>query len=375
MKRLTAIGMVLVLLVGSMAWAQTRSLGSLQNQKRTLDAERRQLGRELRQTRQQVRNVAEDIREVDQRITGVEESIEATNSRLSQARAEVRALEEELEQAQTRLSEQRETVRDRLRAMYMHRESDPVVALLTSRDLGELAARRRVMELVAQRDRELFEEIRALRDGIEQRKVRQEQLVRETESLRARQREEQDRLESALGEKRDLFGDLRQRQSELEREYATLEAESRTIQAQIRAFQRSGQGERVAFRGSLIHPVPGARMSSGFGMRFHPVLRRNRMHNGVDFAAASGTPIKAAGPGTVISAGSRNGYGNTVVIDHGGGLSTLYAHCSRIYVRSGQRVTQGQRIAAVGSTGLSTGPHLHFEVRVNGSPVNPLSRL
>jgi len=99
------------------------------------------------------------------------------------------------------------------------------------------------------------------------------------------------------------------------------------------------------------------------------------MHNGVDFRGSTGTPIQAAGPGTVVYAGPRGGYGNTVVIDHGGSLATLYAHQSAIYVSVGTTVAAGQVIGAVGSTGFSTGPHLHFEVRLGGTPVNPLGYL
>jgi murein DD-endopeptidase MepM/ murein hydrolase activator NlpD len=116
-------------------------------------------------------------------------------------------------------------------------------------------------------------------------------------------------------------------------------------------------------------------VTSGFGMRFHPVLHRTKLHTGTDFGAGYGAPIYAAKSGTVIFAGWQTAYGNMVIIDHGGGFSTLYGHASSLNVSGGQSVRRGQHIANVGSTGFSTGPHLHFEIRVNGSPVNPLRYL
>jgi murein DD-endopeptidase MepM/ murein hydrolase activator NlpD len=118
-------------------------------------------------------------------------------------------------------------------------------------------------------------------------------------------------------------------------------------------------------------PVDGARQTSGFGFRLHPILGYSRMHQGADFAAPSGTPIQAAGVGTVLHAGWHGGHGKTVILQHQNGLRTLYAHMSSIAVTAGQRVAQGQNIGAVGSTGLSTGPHLHYEIHLAGRPVNP----
>jgi murein DD-endopeptidase MepM/ murein hydrolase activator NlpD len=122
-------------------------------------------------------------------------------------------------------------------------------------------------------------------------------------------------------------------------------------------------------------PVDGARLSSGFGMRRHPILGYSRMHKGVDFAAATGTPIYAAGSGRVVSAGRNGGYGNYIRIRHSGEYSTAYAHMSRFAngVRAGARVQQGQVIGYVGTTGRSTGPHLHYEVMRNSAQINPLS--
>jgi murein DD-endopeptidase MepM/ murein hydrolase activator NlpD len=118
-----------------------------------------------------------------------------------------------------------------------------------------------------------------------------------------------------------------------------------------------------------------ATITSGFGYRIHPIFHLRRLHTGVDFDCNLGDPIRAAAPGTVIEAGWRGGYGKCVIIDHGGGIATLYAHQSTILVSIGQEVARGQVIGKVGSTGYSTGPHLHFEVRVNGSPVDPMGYL
>ncbi len=116
-------------------------------------------------------------------------------------------------------------------------------------------------------------------------------------------------------------------------------------------------------------------VTSRFGFRTHPIFGTRRLHAGTDFRGATGTPVLAAAGGTVVYAGPRGGYGNAVIIDHGGALATLYAHQSRLSVATGDRVETGQAVGAVGSTGFSTGPHLHFEVRVNGTPVDPLNYL
>ena len=124
--------------------------------------------------------------------------------------------------------------------------------------------------------------------------------------------------------------------------------------------------------GQMAWPVPSSSyISSPFGYRIHPIYGYSKLHTGMDIGASSGSAIVAANAGTVISSGWNGGYGKCIVVDHGGGVTTLYAHCSALYVSVGQSVTRGQQIAAVGSTGNSTGPHCHFEVRINGSYVNP----
>jgi murein DD-endopeptidase MepM/ murein hydrolase activator NlpD len=155
--------------------------------------------------------------------------------------------------------------------------------------------------------------------------------------------------------------------------YAGLEGPRRTVRLMRWGtdgafFSDDGEAAR---KGLMRTPVAGGRMSSGFGMRFHPILNFSRLHAGVDFAATTGTPVMASAAGRVLSAGWGGGYGNVVTIDHGRGIATRYAHLSKVLARAGQQVAQGQVVGQVGSTGLSTGPHLHYEVWQNGRPVDP----
>lgn len=164
---------------------------------------------------------------------------------------------------------------------------------------------------------------------------------------------------------------IRTKRSADERELAELQAVSDSIAAQLRTRASTGQGLPG---GCLVRPVLGA-IVSGFGYRTNPIGGGSGFHAGIDMASPSGTPIKACRSGQVVIASAQGGYGNAVVIDHGGGMATLYAHQSQIQVTVGQQVVVGQVIGNVGSTGNSTGPHLHFEVRIAGNPVDPVPYL
>jgi murein DD-endopeptidase MepM/ murein hydrolase activator NlpD len=183
----------------------------------------------------------------------------------------------------------------------------------------------------------------------------------------------ENRLAAARAAKRDALRNVKESKAEFLHEVAGLQRASSALAAQIRAAQASSvsysaPGDTTPSAAGFIWPVNGP-VTSGFGMRW------GRMHEGIDIAAGSGTPIRAAAAGRVVYAGWMSGYGNLVAIDHGGGVSTAYAHQSSIAVGNGQVVSQGQTIGYVGCTGHCFGPHLHFEVRINGTPVDPLGYL
>jgi murein DD-endopeptidase MepM/ murein hydrolase activator NlpD len=159
----------------------------------------------------------------------------------------------------------------------------------------------------------------------------------------------------------------RERAGDLAR-YRALQAESARLAEVIR---RASRGTGRVGRGGMLWPTKGP-ITSGFGWRIHPIYHYRRFHPGVDIGAPTGQSIYAALPGTVVTAQAMGTYGNIVVVDHGNGFATAYAHQSKILVRVGQRVARGQRLGLVGETGAATGPHLHFETRVNGDPVDPM---
>ncbi len=208
---------------------------------------------------------------------------------------------------------------------------------------------------------------------LDQQKEKQRTLLADLNDKRKTQEDEVGRLDGlkdeavqAAAQAQALVNKINGQIQDFEEHKEGLEADAAALEKELAA--RPVTGEIPA--GKLMRPVPG-RVTSGFGYRVHPIFGTKKLHTGWDMQASYGDPIHAAADGVVVSAGPRGGYGNAVVIDHGGGMATLYAHQSRVAVSAGQHVSQGQVVGYVGCTGYCTGPHLHFEVRIGGRPVDP----
>lgn len=346
----------------------------LQSELRSLQGEIGKLRGVIDQKRREERKVRRDLSELDQAITRVTGQLRSTRDRLAQARKEQAELAKRLEMLTQRLRRRENLLAQRLRAAYKYRSVSYLTLLTNARNINELNSRSFILRQIVKTDRELLEQVRADQQAVADAKAKMDALVRRVARLETDLRNQQTELTEAQEEKQQLLKDISKERALYERQLAELEAESQAIARRLRALMETPKGRARAeqrWSGRFIRPVDG-RLTSGFGMRVHPIFKVRKMHTGIDIAAPAGTPIRAADSGVVVEAGYLRGYGYTVIIDHGGGVATLYAHCSALLVAVGQEVQRGQVIARVGSTGYSTGPHLHFEVRVNGEPVNPM---
>lgn len=353
--------------------AQAGSVESLQQQQQQIEQERDDIQRE----RDRLQNLEQSAQD---RLGGLQNNVRATAAQIQQNEAKIRTATENLKKLQAELAIAEKGFQDkqygtvaRLRFLQRQQGGQGWAVLLQSNNLNEFLDRRRQLKLVYQADREILSDLQAQFNDLNQRKRTIERQKNDIALLTQQLLAQKTQFEAQAKIQQDLIGRLRQDRNALEEAEAQLERDSATIAVMIRQ-RLSIPGPVIQGTGQFIYPLVGI-VTSNFGWRVHPILGYRRFHAGVDFGASHGSTIQAADAGVVIFSGWYGGYGNAVVISHGGSLTTLYAHASELYVSQGQTVQQGQAIAAVGSTGFSTGPHLHFEVRQNGEPVNPLGFL
>jgi len=245
-----------------------------------------------------------------------------------------------------------------------------VDVLFGAKDFSDLLTRMDLLKRVIKQDYELVRAVLddrnamvALKEELEKDKEAQEPLERQARLARKA-------MEEKVEKQHALIEQMKYDKATIDRKQDESRAASERI---TRMLQRSSMVNLpVQGSGAMAWPLAGT-ITSDFGWRTHPITGAQRFHSGVDIGGDYGMPIYAAQAGTVEYAGWISGYGNSVIINHGGGISTLYGHCQSVNVSTGQNVAQGELIAACGSSGNSTGPHCHFEVRVNGEPVNPLN--
>jgi murein DD-endopeptidase MepM/ murein hydrolase activator NlpD len=350
---------------------------------------------QIEQAKQKEGVLSTDIAQFSTRIDSLQGEISATQARLDRAqasldrqRAELLEVRDQLEEARDRLESLRrelETARKvlaaRLVEIYKADAPDALTVVLESDGFGDLLERAEFLERISDQDREITDEVRRLRDRArdqavklaeleEREQLAAERILAERDQIAQAQSQllaSRDELSSARASKRGVLAEVREQRGVLEEDLASLEAEQARVAAALSGAPAPGPVRQGS--GQLIWPLNGP-VTGAFGE-----ARPGHMHAGIDISVPEGTPIRAADSGRVALMGWVGGYGNYTCVQHTGSLSTCYAHQSRFATSNGANVSQGQVIGYSGNTGNSTGPHLHFEVRINGTPVDPMGYL
>ena len=360
------------------------------------------LTNQLSNIQQQMTNEANKKSEAEKTIGTVYEQLHAIQIELDTATAELKQVqaeriqldqditktEAELKAAQARLQSREKVFYKRVRDIYINGRLSYLDVVVGSKDFSDFANRMEMLKRILQSDMDLINTIKIEREEIASKKAKLEEDRAKVLELEKVAQEKQNLINQKKAERQAVLERAMNDRDTAERAYNELMASSASITAMLQqraaeraaaaaAASQSGGGGGATWvqgTGQLAAPV-NAPITSDFGWRIHPIYGTRRLHAGTDFGVDEGTPVHAADGGVVVEAGWISGYGYTVIIDHGNGMSTLYAHNSDVAVSPGQTVSKGQVVSYSGNTGGSTGPHLHFEVRINGEPTDPMGYL
>ena len=315
------------------------------------------------------------------RLVVINKELKRTKNNLYFAQKNIRtnetqigALASELHQTENDLIKREKGLKERVREVFKSSGLNYLELLVASRSMSDFVNRVYFFRKIINYDAGLVEGVRADLQKVKQKRSILQYKTREIRSLAKVIAEKKKDIATKADEKNKIYKSLKQRRMEHEARIAELEKSSKELEVLILKKVAGRRGGKVLGSGEMAWPLRG-RITSRFGYRRHPFWGGRHFHTGLDVANKHGTPVKAADSGEVIFSGWWDGYGKAIVVDHGRRTTTVYAHLSRIYKQVGAVVAKGQVLGLVGSTGYSTGPHLHFEVRKNGKPVNPIKFL
>lgn len=381
-RRFLWLGMVIVaiaigcsLTLTQVTPAQAESVQELQNYQNFVDQQRQIIQKQQEQINALSKPAQSRLEALKRNVRVTDAQIQDNEKKIRQAKNQLQALNTKLQDLVYDLNKKREATSARLRYLQRQQLQRWWITLLSSKDLNQFADRRRQIERIYNGDRKLLAELTQRSDRVDKQRNQTIAQSNEVELLTQKLKYQKANIESEAVAQQNAIDRLKSDRLALAQAEDRLLEDSRRLSEIILAKVQPYSGLVLPpGTGQLMYPTIGP-VTSNFGWRTHPILGTERFHSGIDFGADYGSLVYASERGRVIYADWYGGYGNAVIIDHGNGMTTLYAHCSELYVKDGDMVEKGQPISAVGSTGFSTGPHLHFELRANGEPLDPATYL
>lgn len=356
------------------AAASQEELKKLKEEAAKLAREKDKIAVELRDIRKDKQSAIKEKKAIDAQISNLQEQVRNTTEMIQELSEQIAFKATELADAEADEQREYDLFKKRARAMEENRSASYWGVILKAESFSELLSRAEVINDIMEYDRLLLAELKTIREEIERTKAELEQSRQEQDQTKIQLEQQVGELEDKYQEQNEFIRRLEDNEGDYVKAYEEALAEMEKLNQEVKKMSAELAKKSKYVGGKYLWPVPGYyTVTSPFGNRWHPILRKYSFHSGTDVGAPSGTPVVAANTGTVIIAGWNNAYGNYIVINHGGGQTTLYAHLSKINVKKGASVSRGDKIGAVGSTGWSTGPHLHFEISIDGKNVNPMS--
>ncbi len=336
----------------------------------------------IQQQEEEKKQIEVEIQELDTKVVEIEDNIKDLGIKIEAKQEEVRLSEIDLKEATVKKDDQYDATKQRMVQMYKNQRIGYMQLVFSSGNLWDAINRTKYINRISEKDNHILDGYEEQIEIIEVHKDKIEEEKNDLDLLRSEEIASKEGLNEAINAKQMAITSLQNKQDAVSREIEELEDISKEIQDDIKkltAEMESQNKDKIPSQyggGTFAWPVPGwYRISSEYGPRTSPIFGKTEFHTGIDIPAAYGESVVAAADGTVITAGWVRGFGNTVIISHGSGLSTLYGHNSSVTVSVGQSVRKGDVVAKIGSTGYSTGNHLHFEARLNNSHTNPWAYL
>lgn len=377
MRWLVLPALVASLLVQAAPHAQADSksdLNKAMEQQKALQQQKQQAESELSQIEIDARDAAAQLTAVEKELAAANSELVVINSRVTQATAELQQVEGDVKVAQVQFNQRKETLAHRVRAINEEGRVNYLAVLLGSNSFSDFVSRFDMLKAVVKQDSKLFDQITADKKALEQKQAEAAGHRNQLVALQSRAVENRSTVEVKRAERQTVSRTLDSRMRQVQTQLQQNDLKSQQTADAIWQIQKEMNRKPASSSGGFNPdpPTKSAVITDTFGPRMHPILHIPRMHYGTDFAVNMGTPVYAIESGTVIVAHWDDAFGNLVVIDHGGGFASWYGHASKLLVSEGQKVEKGQQITEAGSTGWSTGPHLHLEIHVNGTPVDPM---